>query len=178
MAHYGYGPRFPYPWAMCSKLMIACRTVSLPEAACLSLPGTRGIRAAIPHARRNSSLGLHGGCGWSALCKDARDVGIRFSSTPKLCQTSACLHVRCDDTRPVRCHEMIGLNAVRRVHSSLLVARPRPLRCAFLPGDLAARVVWVFGFPWGRDVMSCVVPRSFAASGVADGSRKQDNHHI
>lgn len=131
MAHYGYGPRFPYPWAMCSKLMIACRTVSLPEAACLSLPGTRGIRAAIPHARRNSSLGLHGGCGWSALCKDARDVGIRFSSTPKLCQTSACLHVRCDDTRPVRCHEMIGLNAVRRVHSSLVVARPPPFAMLF-----------------------------------------------
>ena len=130
MAHYGYGPRFPYPWAMCSKLMIACRTVSLPEVACLSLPGTRGIRAAIPHARRNSSLGLHGGCGWSA-------VRVMWGSGSRE-HTSACLHARCDDTRPVRCHEMIGLNAVRRVHSSHAAARPRPARCTFLPGDLAA----------------------------------------
>lgn len=61
----------------------------------LIAPGTRGIRATIPHLGINSSLGLRVG----QRCEDARDVGI--SSTSKLCQTSACLHVRCSDTRPV-----------------------------------------------------------------------------
>ncbi len=68
MVHYGYGPRFPYPWAMRSKLMIACRTVVTAGVRLfIAAWDSRGIRAAIPHARRNSSLGLHGGCGWSAV---------------------------------------------------------------------------------------------------------------